>query len=119
MRTTDTPVNLEEAAADLLRAAQQSSAGRAGRTLTPGAGTPLKQSLLALAAGRSLAGHESPVAATLQVIRGAVRLGGGQEGVELHRGDLAAIPPTRHGLDALDDAVVLITVARGSGRGTS
>jgi quercetin dioxygenase-like cupin family protein len=108
------PVNLPQAAVDLLQSAHTASAGRAGRTLIPGAGAPLKQSLLALVAGRSLADHESPAAATLQVVSGVVRLtGGGQHDVELHAGDHVAIPPLRHGLDALDDAVVLISVAQG------
>jgi len=84
--------------------------------LTPGAGAALKQTLLALAAGRSLADHESPGAATLQVLLGGVRLtAGGQEDLELHVGDHAPIPPVRHGLDALDDAVVLISVAQRTG----
>lgn len=107
-------VNLPHAAAELLQSAHSSPAGRAGRTLVTGAGAPLKQSLLALVAGRSLADHESPAAATLQVISGVVRLtGGAQHDVELHAGDHAAIPPLRHGLDALEDAVVLISVAQG------
>lgn len=113
-RHANGPVNLSRAAAELLQSAHTAPAGRAGRTLVPGAGAALKQSLLALVAGRSLADHESPAAATLQVIRGVVRLtGGGQEDVELHVGDHAAIPPLRHGLDALEDAVVLVSVAHG------
>lgn len=112
---TPDPVHLPRAASELLGSARSAASGRAGRTLTPGAGAPLKQSLLALVAGRSLADHESPAAATLQVVSGVVRLtGGGQADVELHAGDHAAIPPLRHGLYALDDAVVLITVAQGS-----
>jgi quercetin dioxygenase-like cupin family protein len=111
------PVNLPEAAATLLQSAKTTPAGRAGRTLTPGAGVALKQSLLALAAGRSLADHESPAAATLQVISGTVRLTGGESGkspdIELRAGDHAAIPPVRHGLEALNDSVVLLTVAQG------
>jgi quercetin dioxygenase-like cupin family protein len=107
------PINLPDVAAELLRSAHASSAGRAGRTLTPGAGAALKQSLLALVAGRSLADHESPSAATLQVVRGTVRLtGNGPDGHELRQGDLVAIPPVRHGLDAIDDAVVLLTVVQ-------
>lgn len=109
------PVNLSDAADELVRSATTSRAGRAGRTLIPGAGAPLKQVLLALAGGQALADHESPAAATLQVLRGVVRLtGGGQDGRELHVGDLVAIPPVRHGLEALDDAVVLLTVAQGT-----
>ncbi|HEX6255998.1 MAG TPA: hypothetical protein VFZ70_09325 [Euzebyales bacterium] len=109
------PVNLPQAAAELLHSAKATPAGRAGRTLTPGAGAPLKQSLLALASGRSLADHESPAAATLQVISGTVRLtGGGPHDIDLRAGDHAAIPPVRHGLEALDDAVVLLSVAQGA-----
>ena len=112
-RGTTDPVDLPRAAGELVQSARNAAAGRAGRTLTPGAGAPLKQSLLALVAGRSLADHESPAAATLQVISGVVRLtGGGQADIELHAGHFAAIPPLRHGLHALDDAVVLITVAQ-------
>lgn len=106
-------INLHVAAAALLQVARTARAGRAGRTLTPGAGAPLKQSLLALAAGRSLADHESPGAATLQVLTGVVRLtGAAHDDQELRAGDLAPIPPVRHGLVAIDDAVVLLTVAQ-------
>ena len=111
-------INLPNAAADLLEAARGSHAGRAGRTLIPGAGAALKQTVLALADGHSLADHESPTAATLQVLIGRVRLTVGGTGIELAEGDHAAIPPIRHGLDALEDAAVLISVAQGpSGRG--
>ena len=113
-RDRSDPVNRPQAAATLLRTARTTPAGRAGRTLTPGAGAALKQSLLALVAGRSLADHESPAAATLQVISGTVRLtGGGPHDVELRAGDQAAIPPVRHGLEALEDTVVLLSVAHG------
>lgn len=104
-------VHLPEAGAALLDEARASSAGRAGRTLIPGAGAPLKQSLLALVGGQRLADHDSPTAATLQVLQGAVRLTGGGD-VDLRPGDIAPIPPVRHGLEALDDAVVLLTVVQ-------
>jgi quercetin dioxygenase-like cupin family protein len=106
-------INLPDVAATLLEVARTSQAGRAGRTLIPGAGAPLKQTVMALVAGQSLADHESPGAATLQVLAGAVLLTGGGEAMELHTGDHAAIPPVRHGLVALDDAVVLISVGQG------
>lgn len=105
------PINIPRAAADVARA---SRAGRAGRTLMPGAGAALKQTLLALVTGQSLADHDSPGAATLQVLVGIVRLTGGGESLELHPGDHAPVPPARHGLDALDDTVVLISVGQGA-----
>lgn len=108
-------VNLQRAAAELLQTAQASSARRAGRTLVAGAGTPLKQSLLALLDGQSLSDHESPGAATLQVVSGVVRLtAGGRDVIELRPGDLVAIPAARHGLDAVEDAVVLLSVGAAS-----
>lgn len=110
-------IGLPAAAGELVGEARRARAGRAARTLTPGAGAPLKQTLLALLAGRTLADHEAPGAATLQVLAGRVRLTVGAARQELGQGDLAPIPPARHGLDALDDAVVLISVAHGSGPG--
>ncbi len=108
-------INLPAAAAEVLQRAHESSSGRAGQTLNPGTGTALKHTLLALVAGQSLADHESPAAATLQVVRGVVRLtSDGQKHDELHPGDHAPIPPVRHGVDAIEDAVLLITVAQGA-----
>lgn len=104
------PVHLPAACEQLLESARQASSGRAARTLEPGAGAVLKQTLMALSEGRALADHESPGAATLQVLIGAVTLTGGAEDVELRAGDHVAIPPVRHGLQATDDAVVLISV---------
>lgn len=103
-------INLPAAAAELLDKARESTAGRAGRTLVPGAGAVLKQALLALASGQRLADHDSPAAATLQVLTGTVRLTAGGQDVDLHTGDHAPIPPVRHGLQAIEDAVVLISV---------
>lgn len=106
--------NLPSASGALLGRAQASQAGRAGQTLTPGAGIPLKQTLLALTAGQSLAEHESPAAATLLVMVGAVRLTSGAGTVDLREGDHTMLPPARHGIDAVDDAVMLLTVTQES-----
>ena len=109
-RETAGIINLHDAGTELLQSAHASSSGRSGRTLVPGAGAPLQPTLFALVSGRSLAEHETPTAASLQVLSGAVRLTGGDAPVELRSGEFTQIPPVRHGLDALDDAVVLITV---------
>lgn len=102
--------NLPSAAAQLLDEARDSSSGRGARTLVPGAHAPLKQSLLALVTGQSLAEHDAPTAASLQVIVGRVRLVAGSEEFSLGAGDHVRIPPVRHRLDSEDDAVVLLTV---------
>jgi hypothetical protein len=49
--------NLAAAATELLERAVAAPAGRAALTLDPGAGAPLKQTLLALRSGAALAEH--------------------------------------------------------------
>ena len=105
-------VDLRTAGEELLDQARAGNAGRAGRTLIPGAGAALKQTLLALTGGTTLADHESPGAATLQTLTGRVRLTTAAGGIELGPGEFAAIPETRHGVNALEDAVLLLSVAQ-------
>ncbi|MBD3944507.1 cupin domain-containing protein [Nocardioides ganghwensis] len=94
-----------------LAEARTISSGRSARTLHGGQGHVLRQTLIALAAHRRLGEHESPGEATLQVLRGRVRLHAGDETWNGDVGDLVVIPPARHVLEALEDAAVLLTVA--------
>ena len=64
-------------------------------------------------AGRELSEHENPGEASLRVIGGRVRLSAGDDGWELGAGGHVRIPPRRHGLVALEDSVVLLTMVRG------
>ncbi|WMX43674.1 cupin [Streptomyces roseicoloratus] len=69
----------------------------------------LRQSVIALIAGMSLDEHNAPPAASLQVLRGRVELTASGRAQELSTGQLQMIPKERHGLTALEDAVVLLT----------
>ncbi len=85
--------------------------GRSAHTVHGGHEHALRQTLIALTAGSGLAEHNSPGEATLQVLRGRVRLTTAGDSVEAEAGDLLVIPPERHSLDAIDDSAVLLTVA--------
>lgn len=102
--------SLTELAAERLSAAQRSRAGRATSTVHGGPGSTLRQVLLALTAGSALSDHESPGEATLQVLRGSVRLTTATEAREAAAGDHLGLPLERHGLTAISDSVVLLTV---------
>lgn len=107
MDTTSLPTLVEQQ----LAAARTSKNGRSASTVHGGHGRVLRQMLLALAAGHSLADHESPGEATLHVLHGKVRLTTTSANWEGSAGDHVEIPPERHGLDALDDSAVLLTIA--------
>ncbi|MDB1088271.1 cupin [Streptomyces sp. ACA25] len=70
---------------------------------------PLRQSIIALTEGSELDEHNSPPAASLQVLQGSVRITGTSEDVELATGHIHKLPQERHGLRALEDAIVVLT----------
>ena len=107
----DAPAALGTLGDELLEQARQLEAGRSARTLTPGAGTALKQTLLALLEGTRLEEHQAPGPASIQVLSGEVELGTSDRTVQLRRGEWALIPDDPHDLAATSDAVVLLTVA--------
>ena len=94
-----------------LATARDHSSGRSAVTVHGGREHHLKQTLIALAGGRSLGEHESPGEATLHVLHGRVRLHAGDETWEGEPGDLVHIPPERHDVEAIEDSAVLLTVA--------
>ncbi|OON78367.1 cupin domain-containing protein [Streptomyces tsukubensis] len=108
------PISLDTLIAELLEKAEGTNAARAARTLHGGSGHALRQTVIALLAGADLSDHEGPGEATVQVLRGQVRLTmPGEEGsaVDCAAGDLLVVPDAVHGFEAVTDAVVLLTVA--------
>jgi quercetin dioxygenase-like cupin family protein len=103
--------SLTRAGEEQLDTARAARSGRAAVTVHGGHEHDLRQTLIALAEGRSLGEHESPGEATLLVMSGRVRLSAGDDTWEGAEGDHVVIPPHRHDLAALTDAVVLLTVA--------
>jgi quercetin dioxygenase-like cupin family protein len=86
--------------------------GRSAQTVYGGHEHALRQTVLALTAGSSLDEHESPGEATVQVLRGRIRLTAGEMAREGRRGDLLAGPDVRHALHAFEDSAVLLTVSK-------
>lgn len=104
-------MSLDAIAREQLEEARR-GAGRAASTVFGGHEQVLRQTVIALTAGAEMQEHESPGAATLHVLSGRVRLTAGEDSWDGRTGDLIVIPSARHGLSALEDSVVLLTVAK-------
>lgn len=95
-----------------LKIALQATSGRSSHTVYGGHEHVLRQTLIALAAGRRLDDHDNPGEATVHVLHGRVRLAAGDVTWEGSPGDLLIVPPGTHSLEALEDSAVLLTVAK-------
>jgi len=95
-----------------VKLAKDASSGRSSQTVYGGHEHVLHQTLIALADGQALAEHESPGEATVHVLGGRVRLDAGDVSWDGMAGDLLIVPGVRHTLTALEDATVLLTVAK-------
>lgn len=108
-------LTLTDVAEEQIAAAHAASSGRSARTIHGGHGHALRQTVMALSKGHGLGEHESPGEATLQVLAGRVRLSAGEDAWEGAAGDYVIIPPSRHSLDAIEDATILLTVVTTTG----
>lgn len=92
--------------------ARAHASGRAAATVYGGHEHQLRQTVIALVSGATLAEHANPGEATVQVLSGRVRLDSGQTSWEGRSGDLLVVPAAPHSLTALEDASVLLTVVK-------
>ena len=84
--------SLDALAREPLEAARATTSGRAARTVYGGHEHVLRQTLIALRAGRRLAEHDNPGEATLHVLSGRVRLVSSTDSWDGRSGDLLIIP---------------------------
>jgi len=95
-----------------LELARRSSSGRSAKTVFGGHEHMLRQTVIAICADHKLDEHVSPGEATVHVLQGRVRLVTDTASWEGSPGDLLIVPEAPHSLEALQDSIVLLTVAK-------
>ncbi len=95
-----------------LDAARRASAGRSAKTVHGGHEKVLRQTVIALVAGRSTDQWENPGEATVQVVAGRVQVVSDRAAWDGAPGDLIVVPRERAAIRAVEDSVVLLTVAK-------
>ena len=111
--------SLDAIAREQAKRASAASSGRSAETVFGGHEHVLRQTVIALTAGSALDEHENPGEATIQVLRGRVRLTAGQVAWDGRTGDLLVVPDARHALQAIEDSAVLLTVSKAAQAGRS
>ena len=106
--------SLDAIAREQGKRAGAASSGRSAETVFGGHEHALRQTVIALTAGSALDEHENPGEATIQVLRGRIRLTAGRVAWEGRTGDLLVVPDARHALAAIEDSAILLTVSKTS-----
>jgi len=97
---------------ELLEDALRSSSGRSARTIYGGHEHSLRQTVMALAAGQTMAEHQNPGEATLYVLRGRITLTAGATSWPGMAGDHLIVPEGLHSVEAVEDSAILLTVVK-------
>ncbi|MCW2944540.1 MAG: hypothetical protein JWR24_1257 [Actinoallomurus sp.] len=105
-------MSLEALAREHSNRAGSDSTGRSSITVYGGHEHVLRQTLIAIMAGRSMSEHENPGEATVLVLQGRVRLLAKDDAWEGRSGDMLIVPELRHSIEAIEDSVMLLTVAK-------
>ncbi|HEY5852669.1 MAG TPA: cupin domain-containing protein [Aldersonia sp.] len=104
--------SLTAVARQQLKIASTASSGRSSQTIYGGHSRSLRQTVVGLSAGQSLAEHDNAGEATLLVLNGTLKLISGENSWKGSTGDLLVIPQARHSVEALEDVAFLLTVAK-------
>lgn len=104
-------MTLESVGADQMEVARQMSNGRASKTIH--SGHRLRQTLIAMTAGTTLAEHQSPGDATVLCLKGEVTFHMNDRSVTIPEGTLVDVPAQRHDLTANVDSMIILTVGIG------
>lgn len=97
---------IDDKAKLLLEQALAADNGRQAKLLAKDG--PLRQTVIAMRAGETLAEHNSPPAASVFLLTGRVRITG-QEDATIEEGELEILTHYRHSVEALEDSVFLLT----------
>lgn len=104
--------SLTAVARQQLKLASSATSGRSSQTIYGGHSRSLRQTVVGLAAGQSLAEHDNAGEATLLVLNGKLQLVSGTDTWKGSAGDLIVVPQARHSVEALEDVAFLLTVAK-------
>lgn len=104
--------SLTAVARQQLKIASTATSGRSSQTIYGGHANSLRQTVVGLSAGQSLAEHDNAGEATLLVLSGTLTLISGSNQWKGSTGDLLVVPKARHSVMAVDDVAFLLTVAK-------
>jgi quercetin dioxygenase-like cupin family protein len=103
--------SIHKLAEDQLAIAANAPSGRSSVRVYGRPSARLRQTLLAIHTGHKLGEHKSPGDASLLCLQGRAILRAGETSIELGPGDLLALPPQRHDLEAIEPAALLLSVS--------
>lgn len=105
-------LSLTALAREQLQIARASTSGRSASTVYGGQDHVLRQTLIAIVGGRRLDEHANPGEVTVHVLHGRVTVVAADNKWHGSAGDLIIVPDSTHSLEAVEDAVVVLTVAK-------